>query len=143
MARIKCKRSVYRKAKAGKLNVDATAVRQGMFVQHPLVFPIPPITEAILMALILTYIDAYSAYEKGGANQKGAYEAAKTALLNALDQLAEARTQRSTLSLPHEPTRICMQRLYTKQGRTFPSQLDACIVPCGLIVIPPCVNYRS
>jgi hypothetical protein len=34
-----------------------------------------------------------------------------------------------------------MQRLYTKHGRTFPSQLDACIVPCGLIVIPPCVIY--
>jgi hypothetical protein len=88
MAKIKCKRSVYLTAKAGKLNVDASNVKQGMFVLHPLVFPTPPISEAILMALIITYNDAYSAYEKGGANQKGAYEAAKTALLNALDQLA-------------------------------------------------------
>jgi hypothetical protein len=56
---------------------------------NPTEFATPPMTQPDLQALIDTYNNARAAYENGGSAQKGPYQAAKDALNDALDMLAE------------------------------------------------------
>ena len=84
MPKIKCKKTVYQRAKAGKLNVDATAIKNGVY-GYPMLFTMPPVTQAVFLALITSYTDTYGTYKDGGSAQKGFYEAAMQALLEAMD----------------------------------------------------------
>lgn len=84
---IKCSRTAYRNSKAGTLNTPAQAVVTGI-TDHAALFPNLPISPALFGPIIASYSSTYSAYKNGGKAQKPAYEQAKAALLDAMDQTA-------------------------------------------------------
>lgn len=65
----------------------AVGVRDGIY-NNPTIYNTPPMTIAAFQALLDNYINARVAYKLGGIAQKGDYELAKEALLNALDLTA-------------------------------------------------------
>ncbi len=77
----------YHKLPDEQLDDFATGVRVGL--QNNLaLFPTPPVLPTALQTLIDDYEVKRSAYKRGGLDQKPAFEQAKTALMNALDDNA-------------------------------------------------------
>jgi hypothetical protein len=87
MPKIHCSVTAYHTSKAGKLNVPAVAVENGIY-SNVILFPSPPIPEAIFQAMIASYVSTYGIYKDGGSAQKGPYEIATDKLSQAMDQLA-------------------------------------------------------
>lgn len=88
MPKIRCSVSAYHRSKAGKLNVPAVAVENGVY-SNAMLFPSPPIPEAIFQAMIASYVSTYGIYKDGGSAQKGPYEIATDKLSQSMDQLAD------------------------------------------------------
>jgi len=74
----------FKKLKVKSIPVFAIGVKDGLY-GNTMVFPMPTIAEPIFIALINTYNDTLGIYEQGGKGQFGAFDSARTALLNALD----------------------------------------------------------
>ncbi len=88
MSQLKVRSSfAYHSIKPDLLTSFAIGVRDGIF-NNPTIYNTPPITIIIFQGLIDAYTNARAAYKQGGLAQKGDYELAQTALMNALDQLA-------------------------------------------------------
>jgi hypothetical protein len=87
MLKSQCSRSYHDKA-ADVIDVFAIGVKTGVYTHNP-PFVAPPMTEPQFDAFIQTYMTKRSDYVQGGLAQKGAFQAAKAALLDALDQFAE------------------------------------------------------
>lgn len=87
MKKIRCNLA-YHKMKVNDFPIFATGVRDGLY-SNPTQFATPPMTQADLQAVIDTYNNTRAAYENGGSAQKGPYQAAKAALTDTLDVLAE------------------------------------------------------
>jgi len=86
--KINCLREDYRKAADDQLDRKAIAVKNGL-TTNAANFPAPPVGPTALGNLAATYTNAYSAYKRGGLDQKPAFQAAQTALLNAMDDNAD------------------------------------------------------
>jgi hypothetical protein len=86
MRKIRCRLS-FHFYKNENLEVFAIAVRDGIY-GNVAVFMTPPLTVVQLQVLIDNFMNAYGAYKVGGIAQKGPYQIAKEALMDALDTLA-------------------------------------------------------
>lgn len=84
--KIRCKLT-YHQMKIALFQLFIAAVRNGIY-NNIAVFMTPPISVAVLDALIADYNTKYDNY-KNRIGSKGDYLTAKTALMNALDTLAE------------------------------------------------------
>jgi len=71
-----------------QLKTFAEGVGTG-YIGNPTTFPVQPYPAATWAGLINTYDTTYTAYENGGESQKGAFLLARTALMDALDELAD------------------------------------------------------
>lgn len=111
------------------LDVFAIGVRDGIY-NNVIVFAMPPLAQPMFQALIDAYLNTYGAYKQGGLAQKGPFLAAKTALINGLDQFAEyvnpianndanivtlagfvpTKGSSSTVNPPGQPTGIVVKR---------------------------------
>lgn len=129
MAKAKCLRSDYKKAKDDVLDLKASAVQIGL-AANTTPFPSPPVGPTALGTLITTYINTSVAYKRGGLDQKPAFINAKNALLAALDQNADyvdeiadgseelivnagyvpTKTSSTTKPLPDKPTVVTAVR---------------------------------
>jgi hypothetical protein len=78
----------YKKATDDQLDSKADAVVLGL-TTHAVEFPAPPFSPAALQDLIDVYEQTYSAYKRGGIDQKEEFLNAKTDLLNAMDSIAD------------------------------------------------------
>jgi len=88
MSQLKVRSSfAYHTIKPDLLTNFAIGVRDGIF-NNPTIYNTPPMTIIIFQGLIDGYTNARAAYKQGGLAQKGDYELAKKALIDALDQLA-------------------------------------------------------
>ena len=85
--KIRCKLS-YHNLKNDLIDVFAVGVRDGIY-NNVSVFMTPPLPQPDFQGLIDTYINTHGAYKQGGLAQKGPFLAAKTALMEGLDQTAE------------------------------------------------------
>ncbi len=83
---IRCK-LVYHTLKRDLIETFANIVKNGIF-GNPLIFVMPPMTEALFQALLTDFINKLSAHKAGGTAQLGPYKEAKKALMAALDTLA-------------------------------------------------------
>lgn len=88
MAKVKCKKVDYKRASDDQLDSKADAVVLGL-TNHAVDFPAPPISAAALQDLLDTYEQTYTAYKRGGLDQKEDFLNAKTDLLNAMDSIAD------------------------------------------------------
>jgi hypothetical protein len=88
MAKPKCSKTDYKRAKDDQLDSKADAVVQGL-TNHAVEFPAPPLSAAALQDLLDVYIDTYTAYKRGGLDQREEFLNAKTDLLNAMDSIAD------------------------------------------------------
>ncbi|MES2620542.1 MAG: hypothetical protein V4615_06790 [Bacteroidota bacterium] len=86
---VKCSRNYYKRLKVDQLDNFAGEVEEGVYVNNPLLFPLPPLNQAAFHLLITTYDTTRAAYTGGGSLQKGAFDNAKAALLAGLDELAD------------------------------------------------------
>jgi hypothetical protein len=86
MKKQRCSLSFHR-AKVDELDLFAIGVRDGIYT-NPTIFTAPPYTEVEFQAFIDDYANTRGAYKQGGSAQKGPFEAAKTALMTALDTTA-------------------------------------------------------
>ena len=88
MSKAKVLRTDYKDAAEDKLDSKGSAVQTGL-TDHPLVFPLPPVSPVALGAFLLAYSNKFNAYKRGGLDQKPAFLAAKADLLQALDDNAD------------------------------------------------------
>ncbi len=84
MATIRCSKG-YKRLKNDELDVFAAGIRNGIFGHA--IFMTPPILQVAFQLLIDTYFDTRAVYDQGGLGQKGAFNAAKKALLAGLDTM--------------------------------------------------------
>jgi hypothetical protein len=78
----------YHRSSPDTFDTFAVGVRDGIF-GNPTQFATPPVTSTAFQALIDDYINKRAAYKQGGLAQKGPYQAARTALMAAVDTLSE------------------------------------------------------
>lgn len=88
MAKSKCSLTDFKDAPDDMLDTKATAVKNGL-TASAVTLPAPPVPPATLTTQITAYSNTYSAYKRGGLDQKPAFEAAKATLLNSLTENAE------------------------------------------------------
>lgn len=88
MSKVRCSRYYYNRLSPDAVDTFAVGVRDGVF-GHPAVFTAPPFTLAAFQTHIDNYMNTRAAYKQGGKAQKGAYLAARAALLDALGKLAD------------------------------------------------------
>lgn len=88
MAKAKVLRTDYKDAAEDKLDTKATAVVDGL-TAHAGQFLNPPVSVAMLTTLISNYSTKFSAYKRGGLDQKPAFVTAKAELIQALDDDAD------------------------------------------------------
>jgi len=82
----------FHKVRPNDLDTYAEGRRDNIF-GNPGLFPAPPIAESDLTALIADFFAKRAAYKHGGSSQKGPYQAAMKALMDALDLLAAYVTE--------------------------------------------------
>ena len=87
MRTIRCS-VAYHQSKLDELPFFAGGVENGVY-NDPVAFPTPPILQTAFLELIQTYANTRSIYKQGGLAQKGPFLAAKNALMEGLDLLAE------------------------------------------------------
>jgi hypothetical protein len=87
MSTVKCLRS-FMKYKVGDRPIFAQGVKDGVY-GNTTVFPAPPIVEGDFQGAIDNFIEKRALYVNGGSAQKPGYEAANTALMDALNQTAD------------------------------------------------------
>jgi len=78
----------FHRPKVGTLSTLAQTILDDLF-GNPLLFPMPPIPAAGFETVLDTYRVTWAAYSVGGKAQQGAYRDAETALIAALDTLAD------------------------------------------------------
>ena len=88
MAKSKCSLTDFNKASDDELDTKATAVKNGLTASSA-TLPAPPVPPATLTTQITAYSNTYSAYKRGGLDQKPAFETAKNTLIDSLTQNAE------------------------------------------------------
>lgn len=88
MAKSKCSLTDFNTAPDDMLDTKATAVKNGL-TASAVTLPAPPVPPATLTTQITTYSNTYSAYKRGGMDQKPAFETAKNTLINSLTLNAE------------------------------------------------------
>jgi len=78
----------FHRTKVDEIDTFAIGVRDGIY-NNAAVFTTPPIVLVDFQTAIDTYINTRGAYKNGGTAQKGPFEAAKTAIMDVLDETAE------------------------------------------------------
>ena len=87
MSKIKCSLS-FHSAKLDAIPTFAGGVRDGIY-NNPLVFNTPPFTQPDFQSFITDYQLKRDAYKQGGLAQKGPFLAAKDAMMQSLDTMAD------------------------------------------------------
>jgi hypothetical protein len=78
----------YKRDKKSALGNFASGVLTNL-TDNPSVFPDLPVDPTVFMSLITDQVRAYGIYKQGGLAQKPAFQQARAAVLNALDQTAK------------------------------------------------------
>lgn len=87
MSTVKCLRT-YKKSKVGDRPIFAQGVKDGVY-GNATVFLAPPIAEGDFQGVIDNFIEKRALYVNGGSAQKPGYEAANSAMMDALNQTAD------------------------------------------------------
>ena len=78
----------YHNFNGDKLDTKAHLVSEGIYSNDP-PFTAPPFTQVDFDALVADHHDKWEAYKNGGKAQKGPYNTARTALINAMDKTGD------------------------------------------------------